>query len=252
MSRGAPPLPPLPPHPPLARFYPRPEARAGFVADLFDGSAADYEWIDAMLSLGTGRRYRRAALERAGARAGMRLLDVATGTGLMAAAALELGIEARRLVGLDPSTAMLRQHRRRRGSRLVAGRAEDLPFPSDCFDFVTMGYALRHVADLGALFAQFHRVLRPGGTVLLLEISRPSWGAARLLLRLYLASLAPLLIRLATGRRRPAQMMRYFWATIESCVPPPAILGGLAAAGFTEAERRTSGGFLSEFRACRA
>lgn len=252
MTLSADPAPPLPPHPPLAEFYNRPEARAGFVADMFDGSAADYDWIDAVLSLGTGRRYRRAALARAGARPGMRLLDAATGTGLMAGAALELGIEARRLVGLDPSTGMLRQHRRRHRSRLVAGRAEELPFPSGAFDFVTMGYALRHVADLGALFGQFHRVLRPGGKVLLLEISRPGSRAARLLLRLYLGSLSPILIRLATGRRRPAQMMKYFWATIENCVPPPAILDSLAAAGFAETERRTSGGFLSEFLARRA
>src|SRR5687767_2174448 len=102
MTLSADPAPPLPPHPPLAEFYNQPEARAGFVADMFDGSAADYDWIDSVLSLGTGRRYRRAALERAGARPGMRLLDAATGTGLMAGAALELGIEARRLVGLGP------------------------------------------------------------------------------------------------------------------------------------------------------
>jgi demethylmenaquinone methyltransferase/2-methoxy-6-polyprenyl-1,4-benzoquinol methylase len=242
----------MPPHPPLAEFYPRAESRAGFVADLFDGAAADYEWIDAVLSLGTGRRYRREALERAGARAGMRLLDVATGTGLMAGAALELGIEARRLVGLDPSHGMLRQHRRRRRTRLVGGRGEELPFAAGAFDLVTMGYALRHVSDLGALFAQFHRVLRPDGRVLLLEISRPATGAARLLLRLYLHTLAPLLIRAATGRRRPAQMMRYFWATIENCVPPPAILASLAAAGFGETERRGAAGFLSEFVARRA
>jgi demethylmenaquinone methyltransferase/2-methoxy-6-polyprenyl-1,4-benzoquinol methylase len=73
----------VPPHPVLNEYYSRPDERQGFVADLFDGCARYYNRVGAMLDFGSGRWYRRDALRRAGLRKGMRLLDVAAGTGLM-------------------------------------------------------------------------------------------------------------------------------------------------------------------------
>ena len=164
----------LPPHRPLAEFYPGPAARVQFVGDLFDHAARDYDWISRVMSLGTDRFYRRFALRRAGLRPGMKVLDVATGTGLLAQAALEVGIPASDLTGLDPSKGMLEQNCRRHPIRLLQGIGEALPFYDATFDFVLMGYALRHVEDLVQLFAEFRRVLRRPGRVLILEITRPS------------------------------------------------------------------------------
>jgi demethylmenaquinone methyltransferase/2-methoxy-6-polyprenyl-1,4-benzoquinol methylase len=241
------PRPALAPHPPLREFYGDAAARSGWVNDLFDESAPDYDRVADWMSLGGGRRYRRDALTRAGLVPGMRVLDVATGTGLVAAAAIEAGVEPRRIVGLDPSRGMLRQNRY--GARLVQGRGEALPFPDGAFDFVVMGYAMRHVEDLALLFGEFRRVLRPGGRALVLEISRPASAFAFALQELYMRRLVPLATRLLTGRRAPERMMRYYWATIEACTPPATILEGLEAASFREVRRTTAYLTLNDYLA---
>jgi demethylmenaquinone methyltransferase/2-methoxy-6-polyprenyl-1,4-benzoquinol methylase len=96
-----------------------------------------------------------------------------------------------------------------------------------------MGYALRHVPDLEAAFAEYRRVLRPGGKVLLLEIGRPAGRFARAALRLYLGRFVPALSRWLGGGTQAERMMRYYWDTIDACVPPEDIARALTAAGFT-------------------
>src|SRR5262249_49336196 len=92
---------PVAPHRPLAEFYPEPAVRDRFVTPLFDECARDYDWTSRLLSLGSDRRYRKRALQRAGLKPGMRLLDVASGTGLMIEAALELGVIPGCVCGVD-------------------------------------------------------------------------------------------------------------------------------------------------------
>src|SRR5438128_12082339 len=91
----------LAPHPTLTEFYSAPGERARFVNELFDRAARDYDWMSGAISLGTDRPYRRRALQQAGLKPGMRVLDVATGTGLVAQAALESGVAKLDLIGLD-------------------------------------------------------------------------------------------------------------------------------------------------------
>lgn len=249
-NQAMPPVPPaLAPHGPLTDFYGDSAARARYVDRLFDESAPHYDRVSEWMSLGRGRRYRREALLRAGLVPGMRVLDVATGTGLVAAAALEVGVARRDLVGLDPSRGMLRENRRRRPIELVQGRGETLPFRAATFDFVVMGYALRHAEDLGVLFAEFRRVLKSGGRALVLEISLPASGLARAVQELYMRRVVPLATRLLTRRRAPERLMQYYWATIAGCVPPAAILAGLEAASFTEVRRTTAFATLSDYLA---
>src|SRR5271170_5199342 len=166
---------PLSPHRPLDEFYAAPAARQNFVNELFDEAAPDYDWVSGMMSFWSDRFYRKDALRKAGLRSEMRLLDVASGTGLMIKAALELGVNPAQVTGVDPSCGMLAQNRGRNppAVTLLEGKGENLPCANATFDFVSMGYALRHVEDLRKLFGEFHRVLRPDGLVLILEITRP-------------------------------------------------------------------------------
>lgn len=201
------------------------------------------------MSFGTDRSYRRFALRRAGLKSGMKVLDVATGTGLLAGAALELGAAPHEIIGLDPSRGMLRANRQKHSIALLQGVGEALPLRDEMFDFVLMGYALRHVADLTALFAEFHRVLKKSGQVLVLEITRPGSRLGCAVMRLYMRRVVPAVIRLRGYGPDVGKLMEYYWATIEHCVPPQRILSALGAAGFGEVRCRTSMHIFSEYEA---
>jgi demethylmenaquinone methyltransferase / 2-methoxy-6-polyprenyl-1,4-benzoquinol methylase len=237
------------PHRPLTRHYAAPAERSGFVRDLFNGTAADYDRINGVFSLGTGGWYRREALRRAGLARGQRLLDVAVGTGLVAAEAARVLGDPAAVTGLDLSEGMLAEARRRLGDgvRLVQARAEALPVADRSVDFVSMGYALRHVADLGVAFAEYRRVLRPGGRVLLLEIGRPEGRVAQAALKAYLGRVVPALCRWTAPRRRAGQLMDYYWDTIEACVPAETILRHLRGAGFAEVRCDTALGVFKAY-----
>lgn len=240
---------PLRPHPTLGRYYKSDQDRPEFVSDMFDEGAPAYEWVCRVMSLGTGGQYRKRALRDAGLQPGMRVLDVATGTGLVLRPADDLTGGTRLAIGLDPSYGMLRECRKRSAAQLVQGRGESLPFRDGYFDMVSMGYGLRHVADLHALFREYRRVIKPGGRVLLLEITQPMTAMGRRLNRAFLGTLIPGLARIKGPAA--AQMMDYFWDTVENCVPPAAILSALRAAGFPNASRAVTGGILSEYLAVR-
>lgn len=100
-----------PPHPVLVEYYARDEDRRTFVIGLFDATAAHYDYLCRAMSLGSGQWYRRQALARLGLCRGMRLLDVATGTGPVNRAAAGILGDPRAVVGLDPSAGMLREAR---------------------------------------------------------------------------------------------------------------------------------------------
>lgn len=238
---------PTAPHPVLKKYYAREGDRQPFVTALFDSAAKYYNWSCALGSLGSGQYYRRWVLLRSGLRAGMKLLDVATGTGLVARAATRLLPQPGAVIGLDPSAGMLREGRPTHSALLVQGTVEALPFGDDRFDFLSMGYALRHVADLRVAFTECLRVLKPGGRLLVLEVSRPRSLLGRCVVRAYLQKVLPLVMRLATGSAQAELLMKYHWDTIAECVPPDTILEVLGASGFTAVERRVRGGLLSEY-----
>jgi demethylmenaquinone methyltransferase/2-methoxy-6-polyprenyl-1,4-benzoquinol methylase len=239
------------PHPLLPAYYGSEAQRSGFVRRLFDTTAGDYDRVERTLSFGTGAWYRRRALLRAGLAPGMQVLDVAIGTGLVAREALTVVGAGGYIVGLDPSAGMLREARAAVPISLVQGLGERLPFADARFDFVSMGYALRHVSDLGSLFREFRRVLRPGGVACLLEITRPDSALSRAALKLYLRGIAPVLSRIV-GRTPEAPMLyRYFWDTIEACVPPARIIDALHDAGFEHARRHVESRMFSEYAARR-
>ena len=239
------------PHPVLEEYYPVQGDRQSFVDQLFDGAARYYNHIGRMLDWGSGPMYRRQALQRAGLRKGMRLLDVATGTGLVARGGVEIVGDPRRVIGIDPNNGMLREARTALASPLVRGRAEILPFRSDTFDMLSMGFALRHVEDLEIAFREYRRVLKPGGRVLLLEVSRPRSRVMRWVIRNHFQRVLPWLTRITT-RSEPAELlMKFYWDTIDQCVPPETILDVLRRNGFVNVKRRVYCDFMSEYVAAK-
>ena len=240
---------PLAPHPTLEAYYDSPEAKRGFVGDIFDQTAGEYDRIERMMALGTGPWYRRQALRRAGLAAGMRCLDVAVGTGLVAREAAGIVGAGGEVVGLDPSTGMLAEAARSLPIRLVVGRAEQLPFDAGSFDFVSMGYALRHLADVGAAFREFARVLRPGGRACVLEITRPRARVPAALMKCYMRRIVPTLARMTSrvARERQRELWEYYWDTIDACVPPETLLSALGEAGFNDVAHHAELGMFSEY-----
>ena len=89
--------------------------------------------------------------------------------------------------------------------------------------------------------------MKPGGRLLLLEISRPRSAAGSWLIRVYFQRVLPLVMRLSTGSVQPELLMKYYWDTIAECVPPDTILEVLRRSGFVAVERRVRGGLLSEY-----
>ncbi len=242
------------PHIPLTEYYADESKRAGFIREMFDTTAEDYDLMERVLGLGSGAWYRGAALGRAGLQPGMKVLDVGIGTGLVAREAVRIVGDASLVTGLDPSLSMMNQAKLP-GVNLVEGYAESLPFPDASFDFLSMGYALRHISDLSLAFREFQRVLKPGGKLCLLEISSPSSRFGKLFLKFYMRRVVPL-IALIVGRKTNTRLLwRYYWDTIEACVAPATIVAVLGESGFSDAHRYVdvkAMSFLSEYQATKA
>jgi demethylmenaquinone methyltransferase/2-methoxy-6-polyprenyl-1,4-benzoquinol methylase len=208
---------PLRPHPTLNRYYADDTQRAIFVSRLFDASAHHYDRVSNLISFGTGGAYRRRSL---------------------------------RVIGLDPSSGMLRELvRRGRVCYPIQGRAEQLPIAESSLDFLSMGYALRHIPDLRQSFSEFLRVIKPGGTVLLLEITTPSSPFFYHLFKLYMKFVAPNIAMASTFNRDSHTFIDYFWDTVDQCVPGEAVVGAMRQVGFTQIHFVTKHGILSEYKA---
>jgi demethylmenaquinone methyltransferase/2-methoxy-6-polyprenyl-1,4-benzoquinol methylase len=240
-----------PPLPAETRYWTRADDRQRVVNALFDRSAEHYDRACGIMSFGSGQGYRREALDRAGLRPGMHVLDVGTGTGLLAREIVHLLGSSDGVVGLDPSWKMMAAGRRELNLRFVQGLGERLPFPDAHFDFVTMGYALRHLPDLDDTFEEYRRVLKPSGRLLLLEITRPASTLGLALARIYFGTIVPLVTRIGTGSAPAAQLMRFYWETIAQCVPPETVLASLGRAGFAAPHRAVVHGIFSEYTSTR-
>ena len=235
------------PHPTLTEHYASTEAKPAFVDRLFDKGARHYDAVVDWGFLRSGSFYRRWVQERHGLRPGMKVLDVACGTGLVAVEAAKILGGAEHITCLDPSEGMLAVARTKLAATFVQGRAEALPFADASFDFLTMGYALRHVADLETTFREYRRVLRPGAKVLILEVTKPTGAVANFFFRLYFGRIYPALTQLFTRSRDARDMMRYYWETMDACVPPDTVLAALRAAGFRDVTRVRMLGLFSEY-----
>ncbi len=150
------------------------------VADVFHSVAAKYDVMNDLMSFGVHRLWKRYTIEMSGVRKGNKVLDIAGGTGdLTYAFSKRVGPEGK-VVLADINESMLKVGRDRLADRGVAGNlevaqanAESLPFPDNEFDVVTIAFGLRNVTHKDRAIAEMHRVLKPGGRMLILEFSKP-------------------------------------------------------------------------------
>lgn len=239
------------PHQPLPSYYADGdlEAREKFLRTTFDDTAVDYNRLERILGLGTGSKYRRVALQRAGLKPGMQVVDVGMGTGLVSQEILNITSEPTRLIGVDPSPGMMAQAKLPASVECRLGRAESIPVPDASVDFLVMGYALRHIADFSAACAEFRRVLKPGGRLLILEITRPRSRWGMVLLKAYMRGAVPMVARFVSKAPATPMLWRYYWDTIATCIAPPQVLAALSAAGLHEAKQHVEVGIFSEYTA---
>lgn len=235
------------PHRVLDEYYAQESERGPFVQGLFDRTAQYYDRIVAFTFLGSGNWGRRRALSQGGVASGAKVLDVAVGTGLLARQTRDLVGPEGEVIGLDRSRGMLAQVHNNVTIPLVQGMGEHLPVCANRFDFVTIGYALRHFADLEHTFSECRRVLRENGKLLVMEVSRPSPKFGETLLRWYLGRIVPAVCRWTKGRRNSEELMRYHWETVAHCVPPEKIVQAMRNAGFDNVSCLTELGIFRLF-----
>lgn len=231
----------------LTAYFSNEDERRAVTRDLFDRAAPGYDRAEGLTALGSGAWYRRDVLRRNGLQTGMTLLDVAAGTGLVTVAGHELVGPAGRVLALDPSPGMLAELRKKVAVETIEAYAESIPLPDELVDFVSMGYALRHVGDLDRAFSEYLRVLRPGGRVCIMEISRPRGRLARALLRLHIGVVVPLLARLTRSQAVIGRLWEYYGATIEAAIEPERILDAMRRAGFADVNCSVTLGIFREY-----
>lgn len=237
------------PHPSLTDHYTDTAGKPEFVNGLFNRGAAHYDRVVNWGFLYSGSFYRRWTQKRHGLRPGHKVLDVACGTGLVAVEAAKILGSAENITCLDPSEGMLAVAKTKLPATFVLGRAEKMPFPDNSFDFLTMGYALRHVTDLDETFREYHRVLKPGGKLLIMEVTRPTGPVSGFLFRVYFGRIYPFLTRIFTRSRDARDMMHYYWETMDASVRPETVLASLQTAGLSDVKRIPLMGLFSEYLA---
>jgi demethylmenaquinone methyltransferase/2-methoxy-6-polyprenyl-1,4-benzoquinol methylase len=205
------------------------------VRAMFDAIAPRYDLLNAVLSLGVDRGWRRQAVRAALAKSPARVLDVATGTADLALA-LQAARPAADVVGVDFAEAMLEVGRAKAARRglpveLRAGDGTALPYPDATFDAVTIAYGLRNFADVNAGLREFRRVLRPGGRLVVLEFPPPPEGPFGRLFRLYFTRVLPWVGARISGH---AGAYRYLPASVMAFPAPERLARQILEAGFDD------------------
>lgn len=226
------------------------EEKAERVAGVFGSVAGSYDLMNDVMSFGIHRLWKRFTIDVSGVRAGERVLDLAGGTGDLAAKlANRVGTEGQ-VVLADINAAMLREGRERLMDRglvtnieYLQADAERLPFPDDYFDCVTMAFGLRNVTHKERALAAIYRVLKPGGRTLILEFSKPSVSGLQPLYDLYSFKVLPLMGKLIA---RDADSYRYLAESIRMHPDQETLKEMMRGAGFERCDyHNLSGGIVA-------
>jgi demethylmenaquinone methyltransferase/2-methoxy-6-polyprenyl-1,4-benzoquinol methylase len=208
------------------------------VRRMFDRIAPVYDAMNRTMTAGLDRRWRRLTAE-AVVRPGDRVLDACCGTGDLAIAARAVGGD---VTGLDFSDRMLERARRKAPAlEWVRGDLLALPFADASFDAATVGFGVRNVADLGLALRELRRVLRPGGRLGILEITRPR-GPLALFYRFWFDGVVPLLGKLLPG----GSAYTYLPASVRRFPGPEELAELMRAEGFGDVRfRLLAGGIVA-------
>jgi demethylmenaquinone methyltransferase/2-methoxy-6-polyprenyl-1,4-benzoquinol methylase len=204
------------------------------VREMFDRITPVYDVMNRVMTAGLDQRWRRLAAQQV-VRKGDRVLDACCGTGDLAIADRRAGGD---VVGLDFAERMLERARAKDAAiEWVRGDVLALPFEEASFDAATVGFGVRNVADLEGGFRELRRVLRPGGRLACLEITRPR-GLLRPFFRVWFDGIVPLLGRLIPG----GEAYTYLPASVRRFPGPEDLAGLLRAAGFDDVRYRLFAG----------
>jgi len=223
------------------------------VAGVFDSVASRYDLMNDLMSMGIHRLWKRYTIELAGVRAGQQVLDLAGGTGDLAARFSRLvGKDGNVILG-DINDNMLKVGRDRLLDQGLAGNlhyvqanAEVLPFPDNHFDCITIAFGLRNVTNKERALADMHRVLKPGGRLLVLEFSKPTLPGLKPLYDLYSFSILPAVGKLVT---KDADSYRYLAESIRMHPDQQTLKQMMEDAGFERCDyHNLSGGIVALHR----
>lgn len=217
------------------------------VAAMFDQVSTHYDRTNNVLSMGNAALWRVATTKAVGPRAGETILDVAAGTGTSSASLAKNGAT---VVAADFSEGMIEVGRRRQADnpfvRFVQADATQLPFDDDEFDAVTISFGLRNIVDPKKALAEFYRVTKPGGRVVICEFSQPPASIVRTGYSAYLRFGMPVLAKLASSN--PAAY-EYLMDSIEAWPSQPVLADWLREAGFEHvAYRNLTAGIVALHR----
>lgn len=224
-----------------------PDSKARYVRRLFHTIADRYDLITVLLSFGRDRAWKRRLVSLAPLTPGMRVLDLACGTGDIAFEAARAGA---RVVGLDITERMVRLAREKDRVFFLVGDIMALPFPDASFDVITTGYGIRNVPELRPALREIARVLKPGGTLLSLDFNRPENAGVRWVYLTYLELVGG---ALGWALHRDPDTYRYIPATIRRYPGAGRVAGMMRENGFSAAEwLPVLGGLMAIHRARRA
>ena len=208
------------------------------IARMFDAIASRYDLLNHLLSAGLDRAWRARVVTTLALSGTETLLDLCTGTGDLALAAVARRNGARRVIGIDFAPEMLRRGRvkiRERGLddriRLVLGDATQVPLPDASVDAVTMAFGIRNVQEPEKALGEVHRVLRPGGRVVILEFGEPRPRLLRSVYLWYFRRVLPWIGRAVSGH---ASAYTYLPSSVGTFFSPTAFCGLLRTGGFSE------------------
>jgi demethylmenaquinone methyltransferase/2-methoxy-6-polyprenyl-1,4-benzoquinol methylase len=214
--------------------------KAGLVRGVFDSVASRYDLMNDLMSLGIHRLWKRRAVELSGVRRGQSVLDLAAGTGDLAARFAGLVGDEGLVVFSDINAAMLEQGRRRMLDEGLAGNlhyaqidAQRLPFADGQFDCISIGFGLRNVTDKQLALSAMFQALKPGGRVLVLEFSKPVPKPLQRAYDLYSFSLLPKIGKLVA---RDEESYRYLAESIRMHPDQEALKAMMEEAGFERCE----------------
>jgi demethylmenaquinone methyltransferase/2-methoxy-6-polyprenyl-1,4-benzoquinol methylase len=233
------------------------EAKAGMVDDVFHSVAGRYDLMNDLMSAGVHRIWKRFTLELSGVRKGHCVLDIAGGTGDLAARLADLVGPQGRVVLADINDSMLKVGRdklldtgRLGNIEFVQADAQNLPFPDDSFDCVTIAFGLRNVTDIDLALRSMLRVLKPGGRLLVLEFSKPNNPLLSKAYDTYSFRVLPLMGRLVAN---DAGSYQYLAESIRKHPDQDTLRDMMEDAGFCQVEyHNMTGGIVALHRGVKA